>query len=118
MKLPELRGRVTLPGDAGWDAARRSWNLSVDQRPAAVVEAAGPEDVQALLRAGLRVAPQSTGHGAEVLPSLDGSVLRAGAGVLAAEAAAAAGERGLAPVLGLAPGVGVAGLTLGGGTGW
>jgi FAD binding domain len=134
MKLPDIAGRAVRPGDPGWDDARRSWNLSVDQHPAAVVEAAGAADVQALLRAGLRVAPQSTGHGSEALGPLDDvvllktsrlrdvgvrdGVLRAGAGVLAAEAAAAAGAQRLAPVLGLAPTVGVAGLTLAGGTGW
>src|SRR5918998_1554869 len=132
--LDGVRGRVVLPDDAGWDDARRGWNLSVDQRPAAVVEAAGPEDVQAVLRAGLRVAPQSTGHGSELLPDLDGvvllktsrlrdvtvdgSVVRAGAGALAGDVAAAAGEHGLAPLLGLASTVGVTGLALGGGTGW
>jgi hypothetical protein len=36
--LDGVRGRVVLPDDAGWDEARRSWNLSVDQRAAAVVE--------------------------------------------------------------------------------
>src|SRR5829696_5599824 len=91
-QLDGVRGRVVLPDDAGWDAARRSWNLSVDQRPAAVVEAADAEDVQA--------------------------VLRAGPGALAGEVAAAAGEHGLAALLGLAPTVGVTGLALGGGTGW
>jgi FAD/FMN-containing dehydrogenase len=132
--LDGVRGRVVLPDDAGWDEARRSWNLSVDQRPAAVVEAAGAEDVQAVLRSGLRVAPQATGQGSEGLPDLEGAVLlktsrlrdvtvsggvvRAGAGALAGDVAAAAGEHGLAPVLGLAPSVGVAGLALGGGTGW
>ena len=132
--LDGVRGRVVLPGDAGWDAARGSWNLSVDQHPAAVVEAAGADDVQAVLRAGLRVAPQATGHGSEGLPDLagavllktsglrdvtvDGGVVRAGAGALASDVAAAAGAHGLAPVLGLAPSVGVTGLALGGGTGW
>jgi FAD/FMN-containing dehydrogenase len=134
MKLPEIEGRAVLPGDPAWDEARRSWNLAVDQRPAAVVEAAGAADIAALLRAGLRVAPQSTGHGSELLGPLDDvvllktsrlkelsfsdGVLRAGAGVLAGEAADAAAEHGVAPVLGLAAGVGVAGLALGGGTGW
>ncbi len=129
-----VSGRLVLPGDAGWDDARRSWNLSVDQRPAAVVEAAGAEDVAVVLRSGLRVAAQATGHGSEGLPdlegavllktsllrevSVDGDVVRAGAGALAGDVAAAAGEHGLAPVLGLAPSVGVAGLALGGGTGW
>ena len=126
--------RVLRPGDAGWDEARRPWNLSVDQRPAAVVEATSPEDVQAVLRSGMRVAPQATGHGSELLPDLEGAVLlktsrlrdvtvedrivRAGAGALAGDIAAAAGEHGLAPVLGLAASVGATGLALGGGTGW
>jgi FAD/FMN-containing dehydrogenase len=149
MKLPEIEGRAVLPTDPGWDEARRSWNLAIDQRPAAVVEAAGPDDVAALLRAGLRVAPQATGHGSELLGPLDDvvllktsrlkelkvaagvagaaagatlarptAILRAGAGVLAREAADAAAAHGAAPVLGLASGVGVAGLVLGGGTGW
>src|SRR5689334_18247071 len=37
---PAVRGRVLLPGDAGFDAARRPWNLAVEQPVAAVVEAA------------------------------------------------------------------------------
>ncbi len=122
------------PGDPDWDEARRSWNLAIDQRPAAVVEAASVEDVQAVLRSGARVAPQATGHGSELLPELEDAVLlktsrlnqvtvedgvvRAGAGALAGDIAAAAGEHGLAPVLGLAASVGVTGLALGGGTGW
>jgi FAD/FMN-containing dehydrogenase len=136
----DLDGRLLLPGDPDYEAARLPWNRSVEQRPAAVVEAAGVADVQATLRharaLGLRVAPQSTGHGAESLASLAGAILlrtaaldgveidvgarvaRVGAGVTAGAVAAAAGEHGLAPVLGLAPSVGVAGLALGGGLGW
>jgi hypothetical protein len=135
-----LSGRLVLPNDPGWDQARASWNLSIDQQPAAVVHAAGVPDVQATVRAaraaGLRVAPQATGHGSETLTSLDGAILlktsaltdvsidpaafsaRLGAGVLAADAADAAAPHGLAPVLGLAPTVGVTGLSLGGGVGW
>ena len=135
-----IRGRVTVPGDEGWDDARRAWNLSVDQRPDAVVEAAGEEDVRAVVRFArereLRVAPQATGHGSEALGPLDGAILlktsamrgvavdpasrtaRVEAGARAAEVAEAAGAHGLAPALGLAPTVGVVGLALGGGTGW
>jgi FAD/FMN-containing dehydrogenase len=131
-----VRGRVVLPFEPGWDGARAAWNLTVDQRPAAVVEAASADDVAAVLRAGLRVAPQSTGHGAEALGPLDGTVLlktsalrgisfdadartvRVEAGVQAADAAAAAGAHGLAPVLGFATTVGVTGLVVSGGTGW
>ena len=140
-ELPSrLSERVTLPGDPGWDAARRSWNLTVDQHPAAVVEPATPDDVEAVIRFaaqnGLRVAPQATGHGSESLPPLDGALLlktsamrkvevepgegiaRVEAGARAGEVADAAGEHRLAPVLGLATSVGVVGLALGGGTGW
>ncbi len=140
-----VRGRVTAPGDPEWDAARGSWNLAVDQHPAFVVEAASADDVEAVVRAaarqGLRVAPQATGHGSEALGPLDGAVLlktsglrsvsvdggasggagataRVEAGAPAGEVARAAGAHGLAPVLGLAPTVGVAGLALGGGIGW
>jgi FAD binding domain len=140
LRSADLRGRLVLPDDADWDRARTGWNLAIDQRPAAVVEAACVEDVQATVRAaraaGLRVAPQATGHGSEALGTLDGAVLlktsalndilvdagagfvRVGAGALAGDVAAAAGEHRLAPALGLAPSVGVAGLTLGGGVGW
>jgi FAD/FMN-containing dehydrogenase len=135
-----VRGRVTTPNDPGWDEARRSWNLAVDQRPAVVAEPANPEDVQAVVRFaaenGLRVAPQATGHGSEPLGPLDGAILlktsalrgvtvdaddgvaRAESGALAGEMANAAGRHALAPVLGLAATVGVTGLALGGGTGW
>lgn len=133
-----VRGRVTGPGDPGWDVARRSWNLSVDQRPRAVVHADGADDVAAVVRlarrAGLRVAPQATGHGAEALSALDDAILlhtsamrgvavdsgvvRAEAGAVAGQVADAAAEHHLAPALGLAATVGVTGLALGGGTGW
>jgi hypothetical protein len=135
-----IKGTLTVPGDDTWDEARRCWNLSVDQRPAAVVEAAGAEDVQTAVqfaaREGLRVAPQSTGHGAEVLGALDGALLLktsrmrnvsvepdrglaiAQAGAQAGDVAVAAGAHGLAPVLGLSPTVGVTGLALAGGIGW
>src|SRR3954468_19265621 len=74
-----VRGRVVLPDDPAWDDARTPWNLSVDQRPAVVAEAADAADVQAVVAAaraaGLRVAPQATGHGSEALGPLDGAVL-------------------------------------------
>ena len=139
--LPDLDGRVVLPSDAGYDEARAPWNTAIDLRPAAVVEAASVADVQAVVRharaAGLRVAPQGTGHGVEALGGdlsdaillrtrrLDAIVIdpeartaRVGAGATAAAVARAAGEHGLAAPLGLAPSVGVTGLALGGGVGW
>ena len=35
-----LAGRVVLPGDPDWDAARTAWNVAVPQNPLAVVEIA------------------------------------------------------------------------------
>jgi FAD binding domain len=140
--LPNLDGRLALPGDAAYDDARCSWNLAVDQHPAGVVSARSVADVQAVVRharaAGLRVAPQSTGHGSEALDldALRGAILlktdgldaiaidsatrtaTVGAGVTASALADAAAPYGLAPVLGVAASVGVAGLVLGGGVGW
>ncbi|RXZ40939.1 FAD-binding oxidoreductase, partial [Agromyces binzhouensis] len=45
-----LDGRLSLPGDPGYDADRLAWNLAVDQRPAAVVVAASVADVARTVR--------------------------------------------------------------------
>jgi FAD/FMN-containing dehydrogenase len=136
----EVDGAVFLPDDEGWDDARRAWNLAVDQQPAAVAQVADAADVARVVdfarERGVRVAAQSTGHGAGGCAALaDTILLRTGrlagieidaagrrarieAGVLAAEVAVAAGEAGLAALLGSSPDTGVAGFTLGGGVGW
>jgi FAD/FMN-containing dehydrogenase len=66
-----LGDRVLLPGDPAFDAASTPWNLSVSQRPFAVARPESAEDVvdvvRAAVAAGLRVAPQSTGHAAAAL---------------------------------------------------
>jgi FAD/FMN-containing dehydrogenase len=133
-------GGVIAPGDHGWEVARQAWNLAAVQRPAAVVQAAGVDDVIATVRfaraRGLAIAPQGTGHGASALGSLDDALLlktarmgsvridpqrrtaRAAAGALWGDVALAAGEFGLAALAGSSPDVGVVGYTLGGGAGW
>jgi FAD/FMN-containing dehydrogenase len=133
-------GAVHLPGDPGYDDARIPWNVAVDQRPAAVVYPATTREVAdvviAAARAGLRVAPQSTGHNARPLGSLDDAVLlrtsamakvsidaerrigRAEGGALWLDVVEAAAEHGLAALHGSSPDVGVAGYSLGGGSGW
>ena len=74
-----LAGEIALPGDGGWDAARQAWNLSVDQRPVAVVFPVAAEDVAAVVAVagahGLRLAPQGTGHSAAPMGPLDGTIL-------------------------------------------
>ncbi|KOX17138.1 FAD-linked oxidase [Nocardiopsis sp. NRRL B-16309] len=133
-----VRGRVLLPGDAGFEEARRPWNRAVDQPVAAVVEAADADDVAAVVRharrEGLSVAVQPNGHG----PSgdTDGTILlrtgrldgveihaaerwaRVGAGAAWGPVLAAAAPHGLTGPAGSSPLVSVVGYTLGGGQGW
>ena len=133
-------GAVALPGDEGYDSARSGFNLGLDQRPAAVAYPADPAEVAALVRcaraAGLRIAPQSTGHNAGPLGDLRDTLLiktsglqgveidpvrriaRAGAGALWEDVVDAAAPHGLYPLHGSAPTVGVVGYSLGGGMGW
>ncbi|MGZ4306585.1 MAG: FAD-binding oxidoreductase [Solirubrobacteraceae bacterium] len=133
----ELGGLIVLPADARYDEARLAWNLAVDQRPAAVVFPESVDDVVAVVRfaarRGLRVAPQSSGHGASALGDLGDTILlktermrgvavdpvartaRVRAGTLWRDVTAAAADHGLAALQGSAPDVAVAGYTLGGG---
>jgi hypothetical protein len=70
---------VVGPHDANGPPPAPPWNLAVDQHPALVVVADGPEDVAATLgysaEHGLRVAPQGTGLGASSMPALDETIL-------------------------------------------
>lgn len=138
--LGHLDGDLQLPGHPGWDAARASWNLAVDQHPVAVVHAGSAADVAATVlaasRLGLQVAAQATGHAAAVLDDLDNTILvrtdrlggveidpaamiaRVGAGVRWGQVSEAAARHGLAALAGSSPDVGVVGYTLGGGLGW
>src|SRR3954463_12338423 len=74
-----LAGELVLPGDDTWDEARLAWHLAVDQRPAAVALPENVHDVIELVQwasdAGLRIAPQGTGHNAPALGDLDGTLL-------------------------------------------
>jgi FAD/FMN-containing dehydrogenase len=132
-------GRVHLPGDPAYDVHRVPWNLAVDQRPAAVAFPHSVDEVQEVVRAaraaGLRVAPQNTGHGAGPLGerSLADVVLvrlaaltgvtvdpvartaRVGGGTQWQDVVAATAPHGLTAPHGSAPDVGVAGYSLNGG---
>ena len=63
-----IHGQVLTEGDEAWDASRQTFNLTHDQRPAALVRVASADDVAETVRyaaqRGLRIAPQSTGHNA------------------------------------------------------
>ena len=76
LETPALNAGIR-PGDADYETARQTWNLSVDQRPAMIVMAHNSEDVAAAVRyaeqANLPVAVQATGHG--VRKPADGALL-------------------------------------------
>jgi UDP-N-acetylenolpyruvoylglucosamine reductase len=133
-----FHGALYLPGDAGYDVERLGWNRSIDPRPAIVVTATSPGDVQAAIYAareyGLPFAVQATGHGT-VIAADDALLLktsqmaaveidpqrrtaRVGPGAIWEQVNVAAARFGLAALAGRCGTVGVTGYTLGGGTGW
>ena len=128
-----------VPGDEGYREAVTAWNLAAVQRPFAV---AVPRDLEAVIRVvraaaqlGLRIAVQSTGHGAGTLADGDLSrtvLLRMHAftgvtidseartarvlgGTLWSQVVEAAAPHGLTALHGSAGDVAVAGFVLGGG---
>jgi len=132
-----IEGRVIRPGDDDYDEQRLPWQRRFDPRPALIVAAAGPDDVQVAIRyareVDLPLAVQGTGHGT-VVPADDALLLktgalnsvevdprnataRVGAGALWADVIAATPD-GLAPLSGSSATVAVGGYTIGGGAGW
>jgi FAD/FMN-containing dehydrogenase len=135
-----ITGDIVAPGDAEYDLARRAWTLLADQRPALVAFPTDATDVVDIVayarRAGLKVAPQGTGHNGIALPSLADTILvstqrmrgvdvdveaqtaRVAAGTLWIEVTEATTPHGLFPLSGSSPDVGVVGYTVGGGLSW
>ncbi|MRG60333.1 FAD-binding protein [Agromyces sp. CFH 90414] len=130
-----VRGRVVLPDDADYAAARLPWNLAVEQWPAAIVEPADAADVQAVLRiareAGAGVTTQPNGHGAgeplegvvvirpsafdEIVVDAEARRVRVGAGVNWGRVLSALDGTGLIALAGSNPEVNVVALAIGGG---
>jgi FAD/FMN-containing dehydrogenase len=133
-------GRVTGPGDAGYDQARKVFYGKWDRRPAAVVR---PRDAQEVARVvslaadtGAELAVRSGGHslaghsvsdGGIVLDlsgltalevDLEGGTAWAQTGLTAGAYSAQVGEHGLATGFGDTGSVGIGGITLGGGVGF
>ncbi|WP_084957368.1 FAD-binding oxidoreductase [Thermoactinospora rubra] len=135
--IAERTGTI-LPGEPGYDEARKALNPALDPHPAIIVDAAAPADVRAAVAIardrGLPLAVQATGHGTHV--AADGAVLlrtsrmnqveidpdrrvaRVRPGARWGQVIDAAAPYGLAPLAGSSRDVGVAGFTLGGGVGW
>lgn len=133
----QLRGELATPDEPGYELSQ-PWNVAIPMRPRAVVAVADAADIEHTVRFAadhaLRVSVQCTGHGAaelgpddvllihtgrldEIEIDPDARVARVGAGVGWQQLIEAAQPHGLAPLCGSAPGVGVVGMTTGGGVG-
>jgi FAD/FMN-containing dehydrogenase len=135
-----LKGRLIVPGDAGYDAARRVWNWRYERHPAMIAQCANSDDVRRSVefarKQNLRAAIRSGGHSFAGYSTCDGGlvidlsqmkqvridsakrVARAEPGILIADFDNTVAPSGLAASLGACPDVGIGGLTLGGGNGW
>ena len=135
-----VRGEIVLPGDAGYDTARRVYNALHDRHPALVVRAAGAADVRAAVAFaathGLALAVRGGGHSVAGFGTCDGGLVldlarlrgirvdparrtvRAEGGCTWADLNHATHAFGLATTGGIVSSTGIAGLTLGGGLGY
>ena len=133
-------GQLLLPGDHGYDEARRVHNGLIDKSPALVARCRGTADVaDALTLArdhGLQIAVRGGGHNVGGRGTIDGGAVidlspmrgiyvdaagqrtRAQGGVLWKELNRDTQVHGLATTGGVVGTTGIAGLTLGGGIGW
>jgi FAD/FMN-containing dehydrogenase len=136
----QLRGKLLLASDEGYDAARRVWNGNVDRRPSLVVQCTGSADVQHAVRFAatrqLLTSVRGGGHSAPGYGTNDGGLVidlslmkaisvdpvkrtaRAEGGVLWRDLDSATQAHGLATTGGTVSNTGIGGLTLGGGMGW
>jgi FAD/FMN-containing dehydrogenase len=135
-----LDGRVIAPEDAEYEEARTVFPGGIDRRPAAIVRPTDASEVARLVSlardTGAELAVRNGGHSGAGWGVVDGGLtldlgelndldldaesgtVWAGAGLRAGELTRAAGEHGLAVGFGDAGGVGITGITLGGGIGF
>jgi FAD/FMN-containing dehydrogenase len=135
-----LHGGLYEPGDPVYDDTRTLFNAMIQRRPRLVARCVTPDDVVAVLafarEHGLPVAVRAGGHSVAGLSLCDdgvvfdlramsdvdvdpiGRVARVGGGAVGAQLDRATQAHGLAVTGGRVSTTGVAGLTLGGGSGW
>jgi FAD/FMN-containing dehydrogenase len=133
-------GRLLRDGDEGYEKARKVWNGYFDRRPALIARCRTVADVRAAVNFGrenaLSVAVRGGGHSAQAYGTWDDAlvidlspmkaievdpearIVRAQAGLTWAEFDRATQEHGLAVTGGRFSTTGIAGLTLGSGSGW
>jgi FAD/FMN-containing dehydrogenase len=134
-----LSGEVIVPGDPGYDEARKVWNGVIDRHPAVIARCADVADVVEAVAVArqhhIEVAVRGGGHQvagsgvcddglvidlspmAEVTVDPEARVARVGAGARWRDVDQATQRHGLATTGGEISDTGVAGLTLGGGMG-
>lgn len=142
--IQALRAAVTapviIPGDSGYDEARKVYNFMIDRHPAAIVSCRTAGDVAAVVRqareSGTELAVRGGAHSVPGFGTADGAVVadlsglssvtvdqangsaRVGGGVTWGGFNEAAGGFGMATTGGIISTTGVGGLTLGGGIGY
>jgi FAD/FMN-containing dehydrogenase len=136
----QLRGAVITPADAEYEQARQLYNGMIDKRPRLIARCADVADVVAAVNfgrdQGLLVAIRGGGHNGPGLGSCDDGLVidlsllkgvrvdlskrtvRVDAGCTSGDVDHATHAFGLAVPFGIVSSTGVAGLTLGGGTGY
>ena len=135
-----LQGGVHEPGDESYEDTCTLFNTMIDRRPLLVAECVAVEDVVAALAFArdrdLPIAVRAGGHSvaglslcddgvvldvrgmADIEVDADRRILRVGGGAIWADVDRATQAHGLATTGGRVSTTGVAGLTLGGGSGW
>jgi len=135
-----LRGSVIGRTDDGYDAARRLYNGMIDRRPALIARCADVADVIGAVafgrEQGLPIAVRGGGHSGPGFGSIDDGLVidlsemkevrvdpvartvRAGPGCTSGDVDHATAAFGLAVPFGIVSTTGIAGLTLGGGSGY
>ncbi|MEA2351879.1 MAG: hypothetical protein QOG41_200 [Thermoleophilaceae bacterium] len=138
--LPGFDGELLHSGDGGYDEARAVFNGMIDRHPALIARCATPDDVVAAVNLArehhLPLSVYGGGHGVTGSAVVDAGIcvdmrgmkgievdpeartVRAEGGLTWGELDAATQEHGLAVTGGRVSGTGVAGLTLGSGSGW
>ena len=133
-------GQALLPEDTGYDSARRIWNASIDKHPGLIARCSEAADVVRAVKFSrannLLVAVKSGGHNVAGRALCDDGIVidlsatnrvsvdaelravRVQAGALLGDVDRETNAHGLVVPTGVVSKTGIAGLTLGGGTGW